>query len=289
MAPPTYDEKFGIQSAPAFEINPHRLRKQVIYFTVTAQIVNLAMETLVPYIKRRAFKKVKDYRAGQTQYLADPPGEKPFLTQARAESELGVYNVNDDLREMCMQFGYLCLFSPVWPLTAVSFLVNAWVEMRSDAIKLCVEMRRPVPHRADSIGPWLDSLGFLTWVGSISSAALVYLFSSPNPQVFTGAGLLAAIIFSEHVYFVACLVVRVALSKLDSPGLIKERQERFLVRKRFLQESLGVDEETEAGQLAEKAELEIGHADEEFWGGQEGRQGAVLAGKRIIEGVKKQE
>lgn len=54
------------------------------------------------------------------------------------------------------QFGYLTLFSPVWPLASVSFLINNWIELRSDAVKICVEMKRPVPHRADSIGPWLE-------------------------------------------------------------------------------------------------------------------------------------
>ena len=48
------------------------------------------------------------------------------------------------------------MFSPVWSLASVSFIINNWVELRSDAVKICVEMKRPVPHRADSIGHWLE-------------------------------------------------------------------------------------------------------------------------------------
>ena len=237
-----------------FAIDPSRLRKQVIYFTVTAQIVNFAMETIIPYIKRRGFSKyqeIKTERAakkgGADLKVEDIAEEAEFLARVRKEAELDVYDVSTDLREMIVQFGYLALFSVVWPLTAVSFLINNWIELRSDAVKICVEMQRPTPYRADSIGPWLDSLGFLTWIGSISSAALVYLFSNDGlgpdgtPKDIKGWALLLTIFFSEHLYLAVRLVVRFAVSKLDSPGMQKEQAERYLVRKRYLQESFGED------------------------------------------------
>ena len=237
-----------------FTINPARLRKQVIYFAVTAQIVNFAIETIVPYVKRRVFHKyqeIKTERAAKKGGAApnvaanDLPEEAEFLARVRSEAELDVYDVSTDLREMVVQFGYLTLFSVVWPVTAVSFLINNWVELRSDAVKICIEMQRPTPQRADSIGPWLDSLGFLTWLGSISSAALVYLFSNDGlgpdgtPADIKGWALLLTIFFSEHIYLVIRLAVRVAISKMDSPGLQKEHAERFMVRKRYFEESFG--------------------------------------------------
>ncbi|KAL9073676.1 MAG: hypothetical protein Q9161_002714 [Pseudevernia consocians] len=239
-----------------FTINPARLRKQVIYFAVTAQIVNFAMETIVPYLKRQGFhkyKEIKTERASKKGAAApnvaanDLPEEAEFLARVRNEAELDVYDVSTDLREMVVQYGYLTLFSVVWPVTAVSFIINNWVELRSDAVKICVEMQRPTPHRADSIGPWLDSLGFLTWLGSISTAALVYLFSNDGlgpdgtPADIKGWALLLTIFFSEHVYLVIRLAVRLAISKLDSPGMQKEHAERYMVRKRYFEESFGED------------------------------------------------
>ena len=55
-------------------------------------------------------------------------------------------------------------------------LLNNWLEMRSDAFKIAVHTRRPIPARTDTIGPWLDTLAFLTWVAALSNSALVYLF-----------------------------------------------------------------------------------------------------------------
>jgi len=118
MATPE-DEKMGTQAV--FEVNPDRLRKQVIYFTVTAQIVNLAMETLVPYIKRKAFKKAKEFQdkrnSNEIPYANDATEERSFLDRVRHESELGIYNVTDDLREMCMQVRLFSHTSILVPLT----------------------------------------------------------------------------------------------------------------------------------------------------------------------------
>ena len=119
----------------------------------------------------------------------------------------------------------------------MSFLINNWIELRGDALKIALETQRPVPWRADSIGPWLESLGFLSWLGSLTSAALVYLFSGDGlgpegtPWNIKAWGLLLTMFFAEHIYLGVQIAVRAALSKIDSPGLQKERSERFLVRK----------------------------------------------------------
>ena len=305
------NEKQLITPAAGFAIDPSRLRKQVIYFTVTAQIVNFAMETIVPYVKRRGFSKyqeIKSERAvkqgGADAHANDVPEEAKFLARVRKEAELDVYEVSTDLREMVVQFGYLSLFSVVWPLTSVSFLVNNWIELRSDAVKICVEMQRPTPYRADSIGPWLDSLGFLTWIGSISSAALVYLFSNDGlgpdgtPKDIKGWALLLTIFFSEHIYFAVRLAVRLAVSKIDSPGMQKERAERFMVRKRYFEEAFGENAmelpppldpeqitraklEEEARQSSTRASVPQDH----FWARQQTWEESARVGTGLIERI----
>lgn len=94
-----------------FAINPDRLTKQVIYFTVTAQIVNLVLEVLVPYVKRVVFKTVQDVRTDLTSSkkhesrYKDPEEEKEFLARVRSEAALDEYDVTIDYREMIVQFG----------------------------------------------------------------------------------------------------------------------------------------------------------------------------------------
>lgn len=103
-----------------FQINPDRLKKQVIYFTVTAQIVNFALEVIVPYVKRSVFKKVKQVQAdraakngGTSIQENDHPEENAFLTRVRNEAELGIYDVTSDFREMVVQFGMYLHFYEV--------------------------------------------------------------------------------------------------------------------------------------------------------------------------------
>ena len=261
-----------------FSIDPDRLRKQVIYFTVTAQAVNFAMETIVPILKQRLMREYKAYnrrkqaQAGageQSDEKRAPPvtfndhkDETEFLKRVRNEAELEDYDVTDDLREMCIQFGYLALFSTTWPLVPVSFLVNNWIELRSDFFKICVECKRPTPQRADTIGPWLDSRGFLSWTGSITSSALVYMFHvRPNgaPTAITGWALLLTIFFSEHLYLMVRYAVSATLSKMDPPNVRQERTDCYLLRKKYLDSTIAArssddEEEQPTAQLDEAGE-----------------------------------
>ncbi|RMZ10589.1 hypothetical protein D0862_03193 [Hortaea werneckii] len=296
-----------------FTINPARLRKQVIYFTVTAQIVNFAMEVIVPYLKRQGFTKLKEMQskrasksspdsAGAAASIQDPPEEKEFLARVRSEAELDVYDVYADLREMVVQYGYLALFSVIWPLVPVSFLINNWVELRADAVKICVEMQRPTPWRADTIGPWLDALTFITWLGSITMSALVHLFSNDGlgpdgkPSDIKGWGLLLSIFFSEHLYLLTRWAVAMAISRIDSPGRQKERRDRFATRKQLFETSL--DQTRRIPPMSEKAEeitrssleeearqssLHSATPEERFWVRQRNWRESAQIGKGFIE------
>ncbi|KAI9690003.1 MAG: hypothetical protein M1822_009885 [Bathelium mastoideum] len=293
-----------------FVIDPSRLTKQVIYFTVTAQIVNQGMEIVVPYLKRRGLNKYKEMQIERAAKKGgavpnasenDEPDEAAFLARVRKEAELDHYDVTTDLREMVLQFGYLSLFSVVWPLTGLSFLVNDWLELRTDAIKICVEMQRPTPWRADTIGPWLDSLAFLTWLGSITTSALIYLFSNNglgpdgSPHEIKAWGLLLTILFSEHLFLVVRWMTRLAISKLDSPGMQKERRERYLVRQRYFEESLNETANLPAmgdfnqainrknlEEDARESSLHDSTVEDRFWTRQRGWKETATVGKSFI-------
>lgn len=108
-------QRFTTEGKPlptkTFEINPHRLTQQVIYFTVTAQVVNFALEIIVPYAKRKVFSAVKEAqaengsKASARKQAKDEPEEAEFLSRVRNEAELDEYDVTIDYREMVVQFG----------------------------------------------------------------------------------------------------------------------------------------------------------------------------------------
>lgn len=292
-----------------FRINPARLKKQVIYFTVTAQIVNFAMEAIVPFILRHVLRKYKAYTEENSKNdksavaYNDAEDEVEFLTRVRNEADLPEYDVTADLREMVIQFGYLSLFSPIWPLVPVSFLINNWIELRSDFFKICKECKRPVPERADTIGPWLDMLGLLAWLGSITSSALIYMFRN-NEQVsdqdeptvqLSGWALLLTVFFAEHIYLAVRYAVETTMAKIETPSMRKERAEKYLLRKNYYLSVQSNDfaEDRDSGQEEEitRASLEQDARDrslsrtsdsDRFWGRQKSWREASQIGASII-------
>ncbi|KAJ1976934.1 hypothetical protein H4R34_003792, partial [Dimargaris verticillata] len=147
-----------------------------------------------------------------------------LVRRALAEYELPAYDIFEDYSEMVTQFGFVALFSVIWPLSPLAAFLNNWVELRSDAVKLCINVRRPVPQRVESIGPWLHNLKMLCWMASITNALLVYQFGSwtVKTEVTRYYGhthfptALAVLFLAEHLYFLMQHVVRAGLAAFPS-------------------------------------------------------------------------
>jgi anoctamin-10 len=237
------------QTKMVFTADPDRLRNEVIALTVTGQVSGAIEELALPWLKAQLKQWWRDRQAtrahnrGDTKDgpTADDPGEVRFLRRTRKQALRPGYNVQDDIAEMVIQFGYLALFSPVWPLIPIGFFINNWFELRSDFLKICLEHQRPAPTRSDGIGPWVASLESLTWLGSVSSAAIVHLFGT---QRFLGtylglsiwATLPITILISEHIFMAFRAAVRFALSRIGSEQTRRERAERYAKRKKYLDE-----------------------------------------------------
>lgn len=184
------------------KLDSDRLRNQMFAFTVTNQIINTATEIGMPYvpkildhIKSRFRKKNQDVGSSASSSSSSTSGgsrrkkvvfedekakggqeELQFLEQVREELALPEYSVFDDYSEMIMQFGYVAVWSTIWPLAPLMALINNILELKSDTLKIAVHRRRLVPARIDTIGPRLDALTFLTWLGALTNSTLVYLF-----------------------------------------------------------------------------------------------------------------
>jgi anoctamin-10 len=238
-----------IRTQTRFLADPDRLRNEVIAFTLTGQIANAFEELVYPWLKALAKQWWRDRQAKQNDHddhtedhtKLDSPSRATFLRWARDQATRPAYNVQDDNAEMVIQFGYLALFSPVWPLVPVGLFINNWIELRSDFLKICVDHQRPAPIRSDGIGPWVASLESLTWLGSISSAAIVHLFGSHRYladfcDLGTWASLPITILLSEHMFMGFRAAIRFALSHMGSEQTRKEHAERYAERKKFSDE-----------------------------------------------------
>ena len=66
-------------------------------------------------------------------------------------------------------------------------LINNYVGLRPDVSIVSKHVRRPIPVRTDSIGPWLVCLRFLTWIAIFVNCVLVYVFRLRSLGMAPGA------------------------------------------------------------------------------------------------------
>ncbi|KAF8757964.1 hypothetical protein RHS01_03508 [Rhizoctonia solani] len=149
----------------------------IIFVTVILEswTINFFLETGLPFILRE-WLKLAPAEASTIKEQRKVGRRDQLVEHAREESMLPEYTLFSDYAEMVTQFGYIVIWSAAWPLAPLMALLNNWLELRSDAFKITSHGRRPLPQRVDTIGPWLEALGFITWVGALTNAALVYLF-----------------------------------------------------------------------------------------------------------------
>ncbi|ROT38198.1 hypothetical protein SODALDRAFT_340409 [Sodiomyces alkalinus F11] len=229
-----------------FQADGDRLRNEVIALVVTGQISGFFEENVVPFVRHRfsgwwrEMRRLRHSRDGRGADLMslfdDDPDEAAFLTRVRDQSMLRDYDVQEDIAEIVLQSGYLALFSPVWPLIPLGFLVNNWIELRSDFLKISIEHKRPHPVRTDGIGPWVYSLNMLSWLGSISTAAIVHMFSTSGWGPARWASLPITIFVGEHVFLLFRTLLCFLLNQLGSPQIREERSRLYATRLQRLEE-----------------------------------------------------
>ncbi|KAI0085807.1 DUF590-domain-containing protein [Irpex rosettiformis] len=319
------------------KLDPSRLQNQMFAITVTNQVVNTFLEIGLPYITRAiaSFRSGKGLSRAKNSVGAKAVGpqeheqqgqttngtkekrvafeddktsadlvknangkeEKEFLEKVRREVALPEYTLFEDYSEMVTQFGYVALWSTIWPLAPVMSLVNNWFELRSDAFKIAVHTRRPIPARTDTIGPWLDSLTFITWLAALTNSALVYLFrpsdqckavgttlqhnhhrlnseSSSTRQLLLSAAVIA--LAASHGYIIVRGVIKHVLERIIWKGSKEEKEEERLetaVKQEYLK-SIGVadvarEDLADSKVFRENGEMTEGQA---FWEHDEGFQ-----------------
>jgi hypothetical protein len=283
-----------------FEADPDRLRNELIALTVTGQVSNLAEELIFPWLKTQFWQWWRERQASKTHLggdekenpHVDDPAESRFLRRARKQALREPYNVQDDISEMVIQFGFLALFSPVWPLVPIGFFINNWFELRTDFLKICVEHQRPDPVRSEGLGPWVASLDGLTWFGSITSAAIVHLFGTTSFfSKWLGLGLWASlpitILVSEHIFMAFRTAVRFGLSRYGSEQTRKENAERFAKRKKYLDELEEKDTPShlDVGERERRKSVRI-QASDMFWTKQAELGASADAGVQIIKAAR---
>ncbi|XP_026221375.1 anoctamin-10b [Anabas testudineus] len=196
------------------------LRKRLASLLIVTQLVNQVTEVVIPFLVDRFIS------APIRAETEDDPQEDKYRNQSSLPAFPGLFA---EYIELLVQFGYLSLFSCVYPLTAVLLLINNITEIRTDAYKICKLFRKPFTPPVADMGVWQTSFEILSFVSVVSNCWLLLL--SPRLQELyqeskmSGTNILLLAVMVEHVL----IIVKVILVFLipDEPEWVRQKRERI--------------------------------------------------------------
>ena len=169
-----------------FHVSSTGLHDQLFALSVTQQLTNTFTEVLLPILLRHVEKFLNKIRGSsrrkELEAFAQTNRDQAFLERVQNEFDLDVYDEFTDYAEMATQLGVISLWSVLWPLAPVMSVVNNFFELRSDAFKLVVNMRRPIPRRVESIGSWMSVLSHLAHLSFFTNYTMLFILDALKPD-----------------------------------------------------------------------------------------------------------
>lgn len=196
------------------------LRKRLGSLLIVTQLINQVTEVVIPFLVDRFIS------APHRTESEDDPQEDKFRNQGTLPVFPGLFA---EYIELLVQFGYLSLFSCVYPLTAVLLLINNLTEIRSDAYKICKLFRKPFCPPVANMGVWQIAFEVLSFVSVVSNCWLLML--SPRLQeLFQDGGwsstnILLLAVLVEHVLILVKVILAVVIP--DEPDWIRKKREHI--------------------------------------------------------------
>ncbi|XP_061677427.1 anoctamin-10 isoform X2 [Syngnathoides biaculeatus] len=193
------------------------LRKRLASLLLITQLVNQVTEVVVPFLVDRFVS------APHRTESEDDPEEDKFRNQIKLPVFPGLFA---EYIELLVQFGYLSLFSCVYPLTAVLLLINNVTEIRSDAYKVCKLFRKSFSAPVANMGVWQIAFEVLSFVAVMSNCWLLTL--SPQLQRLHDEGHMSSTnivlmaITAEHVLIIVKVIVAALIP--DEPDWIRKKR-----------------------------------------------------------------
>jgi len=141
------------------------------------------------------------------------------LSKIREESILpATPDLFDDYNEMVIQFGYIALFSSVFPLASLAAFLNNIIEIRTDMYNYIHSSKRPHYVRAKNIGIWLKIMELMGFFGVFTNVCIIAFTDKSSSSLSSYNALLFAF-FAEN----GILILKYLLGQLilDVPNEVQ--------------------------------------------------------------------
>ncbi|XP_025901334.1 anoctamin-10 isoform X2 [Nothoprocta perdicaria] len=212
------------------------LRQSLATLLITSQILNQFAEAFLPYWLQKRHKK----RMKKKMYSQKTDTDLSLVEQVNLEKEMGTYfGTFDDYLELFLQFGYVSLFSCVYPLAAVFAVLNNITEIYSDALKMCRVYKRPFAEPTANIGVWQLAFETMSVISVVTNCILIGMSPQVN-ALFPDSkmDLILTVAFVEHMLlamkFVMAFVIpdkprdiQIKLARLEFESLEALKQQQM--------------------------------------------------------------
>lgn len=248
----TYAKKYHIPViASEFIVDVNRYKKQFFYYTVTAQIISMVLDNVVPLLLDILLPSlIKDGNRTQGDVVAkiDSIVQSRYpqdfdlwkKVQLYHASNYGEFDVDQNYGKLVVQFGYIAMFSIIWPLAPLIFTIFDLIIFRADLWRAFIKSK-PSSNPTDlqvakggahkihvSSAPWNGILEKTTFLGFIVSVTLLLMYRYSNlpgvglstvlekrdtwyresPLVYSWPKILLAAVVAEHLALWGYLYVK---------------------------------------------------------------------------------
>ncbi|XP_060060838.1 anoctamin-10 isoform X1 [Erinaceus europaeus] len=199
------------------------LRQSLATLLITSQILNQVVESLLPYWLQRKYH----VRMKRKMQALKADIDATLYEQVVLEKEMGTYlGTFDDYLELFLQFGYVSLFSCVYPLAAAFAVLNNFTEVNSDALKMCRVFKRPFSEPSSNIGVWQVAFETMSVISVVTNCALIGM----SPQVSalfpeSKTDLILTVVAVEHALLALKFILAFAIP--DRPRHIQVKLARL--------------------------------------------------------------
>ncbi|XP_054846716.1 anoctamin-10 [Eublepharis macularius] len=221
------------------------LRQSLATLLITSQILNQCVEAILPYwLQKRRNKTVKK-KVKSLEIDTDLSLFEQINLEKGMDTYLGTF---DDYLELFLLFGYVSLFSCVYPLAAVFAVLNNVTEMYTDALKMCSIFKRPFSEPTANIGVWQLAFEAMSVISVVTNCALIGM----SPQVNalfpdSKTELILIVVLAEHLvlaikFLMAFAIpdkpqdIRIKLARLEFESLEALKQQQMKLATESLKE-----------------------------------------------------
>lgn len=212
----------------------------ILCFFVAAQVPNFCKRRIYPYIKRQMRSQQPAYQQHVDSQARDglefnPPNETSFLRRVFNEADADEYKFDDETLGNYALFSCITLLSAVYPLVPLAIFVINWRNLREAfSFSKLTNCQRTPPVRAESTGPYLQEFDFLSRLGTVSTALILYMHHWPDSKT-DPYFLLLTMLIAYQAHLVIRFTVATILRKTLTDPLAQETTLLYNARKNLFE------------------------------------------------------